>query len=80
MSRALGPRAAAAPGGAATGWIVLGCCWGLVGLTGGDLGGSTARGVGDGRGNATVRDEIRRGCPGRPHRSGVAAHPRRRSR
>lgn len=34
MSRALGPRAAAAPGGAAAGWIVLACCWGLVGLTG----------------------------------------------
>jgi type IV secretory pathway TraG/TraD family ATPase VirD4 len=33
VSRAIGPRAAAAPS-AATGWIVLGGCWGLVGLTG----------------------------------------------
>src|SRR3984957_3124940 len=34
MSRALGPRPAAAPGGAATGWAVLTICWSLVALAG----------------------------------------------
>ena len=34
MSRALGPRAAATPGGAMAGWVVLGCCWALVALAG----------------------------------------------
>ena len=34
MSRALGPRPSAAPGGTAAGWAVLICCWSLVALTG----------------------------------------------
>ena len=34
MSRALGPRAAATPGGALAGWVVLGCCWALVAAAG----------------------------------------------
>ena len=34
MSRALGPRPAAAPGGSAAGWAVLAICWSLFGLAG----------------------------------------------
>ncbi len=34
MSRALGPRPAAAPGGGAAGWAVLAICWSLVALAG----------------------------------------------
>jgi hypothetical protein len=32
MSRALGPRPSAAPGGTAAGWAVLATCWGLAAL------------------------------------------------
>ena len=34
MSRALGPNASAAPGGAAAGWAVLIACWAVVALSG----------------------------------------------
>jgi type IV secretory pathway TraG/TraD family ATPase VirD4 len=34
MSRALGPRPSAAPGGTAAGWAVLATCWGLAALVG----------------------------------------------
>lgn len=34
MSRALGPRPSAAPGGTAAGWVVLAACWATVALCG----------------------------------------------
>jgi type IV secretory pathway TraG/TraD family ATPase VirD4 len=34
VTRALGPRASAAPGGTAAGWAILGGCWSLIALAG----------------------------------------------